>query len=422
MSATATPAATTKRQVPEYATLLIACLGAAPLCAQQVDVQIKDFKVEVQKSAPPSGEAGSATAAGGGKEAVKTDSQTSAPQPGHHHGHGNGQPQPEQKPVAYIGLLTREVPAELRAQFSLAEGFGLLVDEVLPDSPAKNAGLKVYDVLVKFEDQQLVNMEQFMALVRAKKKGDVAQLTVITGGKETKVPVTLGEHLVAAHAEHHPYHHGFAGWGQPSGMQPFNGEMFHNGPQSGFQNHGSAMREHMERFQQEMREYQERMQEWAKGGHAGSTPQPPKFNHMPGTPQQPEDGGRHHSGHRNQTGITIPPGTNLQRFNFQTQTATNVSRSDDSGEYTIKNEDGKKTFTVRPKNGQEKSWPINNDAERQAVPQEFRDKLKMMDNTTSGVRIEINPGLILPGTPTPQPNGGGAAPALPPVKAKTTSA
>jgi len=411
-------------KVPQ--TLLIACLGAAPLWAQQVDLQTKDLKGEVQNPAPPSAEAGatgSAPAAGGTNGAVKTDGQTSAPQPGHHHAHGNAQAEPEKKPVAYIGLLTREVPAELRAQFSLADGFGLLVEEVMPDSPGKTAGLKVYDVLVKFEDQQLVNMEQFMALVRSKKKGDVAQLTVITGGKEMKVPVTLSEHLVAVHTEHHPYHQGFAGWGQPNGMQAFNGEMFHGGQQHGFQNPDNAIREHMEHFQQEMREYQQRMQEWAKGGRSGPPPQPPKFNPMPGgTPQQPEGGGRHHNGHQNQTGIAIPPGTDLQRFNFQTQTATNISRSDDSGEYSIKSVDGKKTFTVRPKNGQEKSWPINNDAERQAVPQEFRDKLKSIDTTTSGVRIEINPGITLPGMPAPSPNGGDNAPALPPVKGKTTSA
>ena len=89
------------------------------------------------------------------------------------------QPPPgaQQKPVAYIGVLTREVPPELRSQLSLPEGFGLLVEEVMPDSPAQHAGLKVYDLLVKFEDQQLVSMEQLMLLVRVKKKGDVVNLT-----------------------------------------------------------------------------------------------------------------------------------------------------------------------------------------------------------------------------------------------------
>ncbi len=386
-------------------TFLIACLGAAPLCAQQVEP-----KTEAPKTAPAEG-----AGANGG---VKTEGQKPNTQPGHHHSRGNAQPQQEQKPVAYIGVLTREVPAELRAQFSLPEGFGLLVDEVRPDSPAKTAGLKVYDVLVKFEDQQLVNMEQFMALVRAKKKGDVVQLKVITGGKETLVSVTLGEHLVTA-KEHRQHHDGLAG-----GMHPFNGESFRGGEQRGFQNQNNAIHEQFERLrhlQQELREYQERVQQWSKGGSKGPIPQAPTLN-LPGHGQQPEGGGRTR-GHQPQTGLSIPPGTDLQRFHFsQSQSAANVTRRDDTGEYTLKNEDGKKTFIARPKNGQEQSWPINNDKEREAVPQEFRDKLRMMDGANGGVRIEIHPrpGMNVPGNPAPA--GDGNAPALPPVKAQTTSA
>lgn len=389
-------------------TFLIACLGAAPLCAQQVEP-----KPEAPKTAPAEG-------ANGG---LKPEGQNPNAQPGHHHSRGNAHPQPEQKPVAYIGVLTREVPAELRAQFSLPEGFGLLVDEVLPDSPAKAAGLKVYDVLVKFEDQQLVNMEQFMALVRAKKKGDVAQLKVLTGGKETQVSVTLGEHLVAA-KEHHQ--HPMEGM-PPNGMAPFNGEMFRGGEQRehGFQNQNNALHEQFERlrnFQKELREYQERIQEWSKGGSKGPVPQAPMLN-LPGHGQQPEGGGRHRNGRPPQTGLSIPPGTDLQRFHFsQSQSVANVTRRDDTGEFTLKNEDGKKTFIARPKNGQEQSWPINTDQERDAVPQEFRDKLRMMDGANGSVRIEVypRPGMNVPGNSAPA--GSGNAPALPPVKAQTTSA
>lgn len=390
-------------------TFLIACLGAAPLCAQQVEP-----KTEAPKTAPAEG-------AGGG---VKPEGQNPNAQPGHRHSHANGQAQPEQKPVAYIGVLTREVPAELRAQFSLPEGFGLLVDEVLPDSPAKAAGLKVYDVLVKFEDQQLVNMEQFMALVRARKKGDVVQLKVITGGKETAVSVTLGEHLVAAKEHPQPHHMG----GMPSnGMAPFSGEMFRGGEQRehGLQNPNNALHEQFERlrnFQKELREYQERIQEWSKGGSKGPIPQAPMLQ-LPGHDQQPEGGRHHRNGHQPQTGLSIPPGTDLQRFHFsQSQSNANVTRRDDTGEYTLKNEDGKKTFIARPKNGQEQSWPINNDKEREAVPQELRDKLRMMDGANGGVRIEIHPrpGMNAPGNPAPA--GSGNAPSLPPVKAQTTSA
>lgn len=367
-------------------TLLIAVLGAAPVCAQQVE--------------------------------QKTDRQNPSAQSDPSHSRDPDRTQPEQKAVAYIGLLTREVPPELRAQFSLAEGFGLLVNEVLPDSPAKAAGLKVYDVLVKFEDQQLVNMEQFMSLVRARKKGDVVQLDVITGGKATKVPVTLGEHMVTAHKEH-PSHHqgGYDGRTQPN-PQP-SGQRFPSDQPRGFQNQGHGLQESMERFQKEMRDYQQRIQEWSKsGGNREPMPQAPQFS-LPGHSQER---GERHNPHRGQpqTGITIPPGTDLQQFNFSQSNATsNVTRRDDSGEYSIKTEGGKKTFTARPSNGPEKSWPINNDAERQAVPQEFRDKLRMMDDANGGIRIEINPGMNAPGNTAPN-DGNPQSP--PPVKKKTTSA
>ena len=384
-------------------TLLLACLGAAPVHAQQAEP-----KTEAQKPAV----AGDAGSANGG---VKPESQAPTAEPGRRSSHTNALPQPEQKPDAYLGVLTCEAPVELRAQFSLAEGFGLLVEEVIPDSPAKAAGLKVYDVLVKFEDQKLVNMEQLKALVRAKKKGDVVQLDVITGGKETKVPVTLGEHLVEA-GDHYLSHHRYHGeMEHPHGMPFFNSEWFRGGEQHGFQNPGNELQEHMERvqhFQQEMREFQERLQAWAKGGSTGARPQPPTFN-LPGVGQQFQEGGRHHR--QPQTGISIPPGTNLERFNFsQSQSAANTTRRDDSGEYTLKNEDGKKTFIARPNHGQEQSWPVNTDAERQAVPQEFQNKLKMMDHSNIDVPMEIHPG--------PGVNELGPPPALPPVKAKTTSA
>lgn len=352
-------------------TLLIACLGAAPLCAQQVEP-----KTEAQIPAA-NGE-------------VKTDRQPSTTLPDNRH--ANVLPQPEQKLVAYIGVHTREVPPEVRAQFSLPEGFGLLVEEVMPESPAKLAGLKRYDVLVRFEDQQLVNLEQLMALVRAKKVGDVVQLAVITGGKETQVAVTLGGHHFEA--EEHPQHQ------------------------------AHAMQEHMERLQhmqREMREYQERIQQWSKGGSNGPMPQAPGLR-LPGHGEEPPHGeGHHRHGHKPQTGISIPPGTDVERFKLSQSTA-NVTRRDASGEYTLKNENGKKTFIAHPTNGQEQSWPINTDAERQALPEPMRDKLRQLDGAGSGIHIEIKPGPDGNAPGNPAHKGNENARALPSIKARPTSA
>ncbi|MBB5030839.1 S1C family serine protease [Prosthecobacter vanneervenii] len=341
--------------------LLFACISATFLSAQQVD---------------------SGTQAGG--------TNASAPP-------GRG-PEPqshsEQKLVPYISVLTREVPAELRAQISLQEGFGLLVSEVIPDSPAKAAGIKVHDVLVKFDDQRLVNMEQLMALVHSRKKGDVVSLSVISGGKETQITLTLGEHEPRP-ADHQSKHEGFFQRLWPR----FNSPQQHGGSED-----LGSVKERLERLKQELREFQERMQQWSENG-AGSVQQIPNFK--PGA----------HSKRRNETGITVPPGSS-QRLSFQqSHNSTSVTRRDDSGEYILKNEDGKKIFTVRPPNGPEQSWPIETEEQREAIPEKFRDKLKLMDGPGSGVRIEVHP--------VPEqgaPKGGASAPALPASKGKTTSA
>ena len=144
------------------------------------------------------------------------------------------------------------------------------------------------------------------------------------------------------------------------------------------------------------------------------------FN-MPGHKQR---GGGHVNG-----GVQMNPtnpgnGNNAQQFNLSEFTAaTNITRRDDPGEYNTKTEDGKITFIARPNNGNEQSWPVNSDAERNAVPQEFRDKLRMMDGANSGVRIQINPGPNGGGAPQPQPAPGGVnqKPAAP-SKGRTTSA
>jgi len=366
-------------------TLLLACLSTAPLCAQQVE-----SKAEVKQDAAAATASGEASATvteeliGRRKtEARSTKPGRNAPPAQPSRPPPPGQPT-KQQPVAYIGVLTRDVTPELRSQFSLPEGFGLMVEEIMPGSPAEQAGLKVHDILLKLDDQQLITMEQLMALVRARKKGEVVQLTRISGGKESQLPVTLGEHLMPERTQH-----GFGGW--PQGGMPFLGGDPARGSMYGYQNQGKETQEQMERFQQEMREFQQRMQDWAKSDHSTPMPQVPRLNHQPlprsGPAKRPQ-----------------PPGDNRQELNItQSHAANHITRRDDSGEYSLKTEDGRTTFTARPNGGTEQSWPVNNDTERKAVPEAFRDKVRMMDGAGGGIRIEVRPGPgDKPDAPRPQ--------------------
>lgn len=95
--------------------------------------------------------------------------------------------------VAHLGVSTSQVPAVMRQQMKLPRGFGLVVDSVGKDSAAEQGGIQQYDILMKFDDQKLVNTQQLSVLVRSMKAGDQVKLTLIRQGEPQEVTVTLQE-------------------------------------------------------------------------------------------------------------------------------------------------------------------------------------------------------------------------------------
>ncbi|MEM6560375.1 MAG: PDZ domain-containing protein [Planctomycetota bacterium] len=102
----------------------------------------------------------------------------------------------ETRIVAFVGVGTSEVGPALAAQLGLPEGMGLLVEVVVDDSPAMAAGVEVNDVLVKFDDQMVVNTPQLTTLIRMKEPGETVKLTLIRKAQEQVIDVELGEQEV----------------------------------------------------------------------------------------------------------------------------------------------------------------------------------------------------------------------------------
>ena len=93
----------------------------------------------------------------------------------------------------FLGVMSLRVPEEVKAQLSLPAGFGLVVEAILPGSPAEKAGLLRHDVLLAFGDQELVNPEQLLALVRRRNKGDEVVLKVMSQATLKEVRVVWDE-------------------------------------------------------------------------------------------------------------------------------------------------------------------------------------------------------------------------------------
>lgn len=95
--------------------------------------------------------------------------------------------------VTFLGVETAPTSRTLTEQLGLEADTGLVVDRVAPDSPAA-AVLKPHDILVKLDDQKLIETHQLAVLVRGHKDGDEVTLTYIRGGKEATAKVKLAKH------------------------------------------------------------------------------------------------------------------------------------------------------------------------------------------------------------------------------------
>jgi hypothetical protein len=93
---------------------------------------------------------------------------------------------------AYLGVHTSRLDRAVSHQLGLTGGVHLQVEQVAPGSPAEDAGVKLYDVLLKFDDQLLINPEQLKKLVRMRNPGERVSLSILRQSK----PVTLFVELI----------------------------------------------------------------------------------------------------------------------------------------------------------------------------------------------------------------------------------
>ncbi len=280
--------------------------------------------------------------------------------PGRHG--GDERDRPEMKPTPYLGVITAPVPPPVAAQTGLAEGFGLIVGEVVPGSPAATAGVEKFDVLSKLDDQLLTDPNQLATLVRSRKKDADVSLTFFRKGQEQKVTVKIGQRMMP---ERRP--EGFGremprDFDHPGGAIDERIRRMHEQ----MQEHGKDMREHMEQFQK-------RMQEWQKNPR-GAAPQMSPFGGGPQSlpPGSPRDL-LHEAGPGGAPSVTVHQDDGTTTWNtaqahvlLKDESGTiEVSAKDDSRTLTLKDAEGKVIFT----------GPVDTQEQRKAVPENVREKL-----------------------------------------------
>ncbi len=92
----------------------------------------------------------------------------------------------------WLGVRIQQVTDELAENLSLGEARGALVSEVSPDGPAEKGGVKVGDVIVKFDNQPVPEMRDLPRIVAETKIDKSVNVEVIRRGKTKRLKIVTG--------------------------------------------------------------------------------------------------------------------------------------------------------------------------------------------------------------------------------------
>jgi serine protease Do len=93
----------------------------------------------------------------------------------------------------FLGVMIQDVTAEVQDALGLQEAAGVLVNDIVPQGPAKKADLKPGDVIVEIENQKTPDARTLQRIIGNRAPGEKIQLKVLREGKLSTKSVTLGE-------------------------------------------------------------------------------------------------------------------------------------------------------------------------------------------------------------------------------------
>lgn len=94
---------------------------------------------------------------------------------------------------SYLGVQMQEINKENYSRFGLAAVRGVGVEKVLENSPAATGGLQNNDVIVRFDGEPVESIAKLSRLIAEVAPDHQAKITVLRGGNEAELNVTMGK-------------------------------------------------------------------------------------------------------------------------------------------------------------------------------------------------------------------------------------
>lgn len=95
--------------------------------------------------------------------------------------------------LPYLGVKMSDLTEQLGDFFGVRDGDGVLITEVIKDSPAEKAGLKAGDVIVQIGEARIENSSDVSELISDREVGDEVELGLLRDKRSVTLKATLGE-------------------------------------------------------------------------------------------------------------------------------------------------------------------------------------------------------------------------------------
>ncbi|MEY2476687.1 MAG: hypothetical protein QOG87_2002 [Actinomycetota bacterium] len=92
----------------------------------------------------------------------------------------------------YLGVQSQTLTPEIADQFGFSTDRGAIVAQIVPGSPADQAGIRRGDVITEFDGREITSADQLVSAVRAKHPGDKVEVTFKRSEDTSTATVTLG--------------------------------------------------------------------------------------------------------------------------------------------------------------------------------------------------------------------------------------
>jgi serine protease Do len=97
-----------------------------------------------------------------------------------------------------IGVSVQTITSSMAAGLGLARDHGVIVSDVVPGGPAETAGLRIQDIIISMDDEQVDNLPIFSLRTYMLRAGKPTKVTILRGAEKLDLQIPVTERLHSA--------------------------------------------------------------------------------------------------------------------------------------------------------------------------------------------------------------------------------